>query len=293
MKDGLFAILFSIPAFLLYFVFLIIPIAGALYYSLMQWSVVGAERFVGFNNFVNLLRSAAFWQVTYNTIVLIALHFVVQIPLAFGLSYMLYRTSQGFRTFRAVLFIPTIISATIIGLMFRLILNADMGPVNKLLRMIGLGLLAKNWLTDNTFVLLVVSLVVAWQYIGYQMAIILAGIQGIPEDVIDSSTIDGASSGRLFFSIVLPMIKGTVVVSFIVLVTGCLKSFEHSFIMTAGGPGLSSMYLMVYMYQLAYLKFDMGTGSAVGVVIIVLAVLSIQIMNRLFYGKGTDVLQRR
>jgi raffinose/stachyose/melibiose transport system permease protein len=285
-----FAILFSLPAFVVYLFFLIIPMIGTFYYSTIHWSGFTNKVFVGLQNFKILFSSREFWWILYNTFVLIGFHLIVQLPLAFGLSYLLYRTRQGFRAFRAILFLPTIISATVVGLMFAIMLNGDVGPVNKILHTIELGSLARNWLADKTLVLNSVSMVIVWQYIGYQMAIILAGMQGIPEEIIESAIIDGASSIRLFFNIILPMIKGTIQVSLIVLITGCLKAFEHSYIMTWGGPGTASTYLTVYMYKLAYLKNDMGGGSAIGVVIIVIALLSIQIMNKLFYGKNKELL---
>ncbi len=278
-----FAIVFALPALIVYLIFLIVPMAGTVYYSTMQWSGVTEKSFCGLENYKELFISGEFWQVVYNTFILIGLHMIVQLPLAFGLSYLLYRTSQGFRVFRAILFIPTVISATVIGLMFTLMLNADIGPINKLLSAAGLSGLAKNWLSDKTLALFSVSLTVVWQYIGYQMAIILAGMQGVPEEIVESATIDGASSPRLFFNIILPMMKGTVQISLIVLITGCLKAFEHSYIMTWGGPGSASTYLAVYMYRLAYLKSNMGGGAAVGVVIILMALASVQVLNWIYY----------
>lgn len=278
-----FAIAFALPALIVYLAFLIVPMTGTFYYSAMQWSGITQKSFCGLGNYKMLFTSKEFWQVVCNTLVLIGMHMVVQLPLAFGLSYLLYRTSQGFRAFRAILFIPTVISATVIGLMFTLMLNADIGPVNKLLNAVGLSGLAKNWLSDKTLALFSVSFTVVWQYVGYQMAIILAGMQGVPEEIVESATIDGASSPRLFFSIILPMMRGTVQISLIVLITGCLKAFEHSYIMTWGGPGSASTYLSVYMYRLAYLKSNMGGGAAVGVVIILMALASIQVLNWIFY----------
>lgn len=230
--------------------------------------------FVGVANFRTLFaRTSEIYTVLYNTAILILLHVLIQIPMALVVSFLLYRTTQGFRFFRGVYFIPTVIAGTCIGLMFSVLLNADIGPVNAVLNQIGLHALAKKWLSDPTWALYCVSLVTVWQYVGYHVTLLLAGMQTIPDENIESATIDGASSLQIFLRIIIPSLKGILKVCILFSVTGCLKQFDQTFIMTWGGPSYSSTFLTIFMWKTAYLKGALGMSTSIAVVIIVLALM--------------------
>jgi raffinose/stachyose/melibiose transport system permease protein len=275
-----FAVLFSAPATILYTVFLIVPLVGVLAISLTKWNGAGSMRFIGIDNFKALFAPGSdIYTVSYNTMILIVLHLLIQIPMALAVSYLLYRTTRGFRFFRGVYFLPTVIAATCIALMFSILLNGDIGPFNKVLDAIGLHAIAKNWLSDPTWVLYSVSLITVWQYTGYHVTLMLAGMQLVPEEVIESATIDGASSTRIFFDIMIPLVKNIIKVSLLFCLTGCLKQFEHAFIMTWGGPGISSTFLTILMYKTAYLKGDLGLSASIALMIIVPALLFYKGLN--------------
>lgn len=282
MSDVRFSILFSLPSTVIYTCFMIVPLIGVVYYSLTQWSGAGEPKYIGFNNFLFLFHSSDFWIIIKNTGILIFLHMLIQIPAAIFLAYVLLRTKRGFRFYRGIFFLPMIISATVIGLMFSLILNADVGSLNAILRGIGLESLAKNWLSDPKIVVFAVSLTLVWQYIGYHMSVILAGMQSLSEEIVESAVIDGANNFKLCTCIILPQIKGVIQVSVMFCFTGCLKAFEHSFIMTWGGPGVRSTFLAVHMYKLAYFSSELGKGCAVAVIIVISALLLTKISNLVF-----------
>ena len=151
-RDKCFGALFSIPALLLYTSFMIAPIFFTAYFSFTEWSGAGPVKFIGLTNFTNMFRDSDFHIVAKNTGILLLLHLLIQIPVAVFFAYLLYRTREGFRFFRAVYFFPTVISATVIGLMFCVFLNGDVGPVNLLLRRLSLSPLAMNWLSDTRLV---------------------------------------------------------------------------------------------------------------------------------------------
>ena len=180
---------------------------------------------------------------------------------------------------------PTVISATVMGLMFSILLNSDIGPVNVILHSLGMDWAVKNWLTDPKIVIFSVSLVLVWQYIGYHMSVILAGMQSLSKEIIESATIDGANCWQLCMRIVLPQIKDVLQVSVLFCVTGCLKAFEHSFIMTWGGPGVNSTYLAVYMYKSAFFNSELGKSSAISVVIVACALVLYKICTMVFSSK--------
>jgi raffinose/stachyose/melibiose transport system permease protein len=284
-KNGMLSFFFTLPAFSLYSLFMILPIVMSFYYAMTIWDGAGDKQFVFLQNFQNLIMDSSYWKVVTNSLTLIGLHLLIQTPLALLFSFLLYRTLKGLRFFRSVFFLPTIIAASVIGLMFSLMLNSDMGPVNALLGQAGLDSLKKNWLSDSRYVLYTVSLTMVWQYIGYHMAILLAGMQSISEEVIDAATIDGTSEFGLFFRIVLPLIKDVLQVSLILSITGCLKAFDHAYIMTWGGPGIQSSYLALYMFKTAFLQSNLGTGTAIAITILLFAFIFTRLVNFLFYGR--------
>jgi len=276
----IFAILFSAPAAIIYTLFLIIPLVGVIAISLTKWNGAGPMQFTGFANLKALFASDSdMYKVLYNNMILIVLHLLIQIPMALIVSFLLYRTTQGFRFFRGVYFLPSVIAATCIALMFSIMLNGDIGPVNKVLNTIGLHSLAKNWLSDPNWALYSVSLITVWQYIGYHVLLMLAGMQSVPEEVIESATIDGASSIAIFFNIMIPLIKNVLKISLLFSITGCLKQFDQTFIMTWGGPGDSSTFLTIFMWKTAFLKGSLGMSTSIALVIIVLALLFNKSLN--------------
>jgi raffinose/stachyose/melibiose transport system permease protein len=282
------AVSFSAPAIVIYTVFMILPIFVSLYISLQKWDGANAMSFVGLGNFIGLVKDAEFWVTFKNTIVLLAMSVALQIPIAFFLAYLLYRTPRYMKVFRAIYFMPAAIAATVIGVMFSLLLNADLGPLNFILKSIGLGSIAKNWLSDRNTVLYVTCGVMIWQFIGYHMVIILAGMQSIPEELLEAASIDGAPSRRILFGIVVPLCKDMLQICFILAVVGSFKSFDVPYIMTWGGPGMSSTFLAIYMFKVSFLKSSIGMGTAVGIVILLLALVGTRLVNRLFYGRDPD-----
>lgn len=281
-NDAVFSTLFSLPSVVLYIVFMILPLIFVIYLSFTQWTGAGNINFIGLENYKFLFTYPDFWIIMRNTGILIALHVLLQVPLAVLIAFLLYRTRQGFRFFRAVYFMPSIISGTVIGLMFSVLLNSDIGPINSILRSIGLGSMAKSWLSDPKIVIYTVSLIMIWQYIGYYMVIILAGMHSISEEIIESAQIDGVNSMQLAFHIVLPQIKPVLEVSYVFCLTGCLKAFEHAFITTWGGPGVASTNLALYMYKMAFSTSELGKGATVAVIIVIGALVLTRITGIIF-----------
>ena len=280
--DVAFSTFFSLPSVLLYIVFMILPLIFVIYLSFTQWTGAGDINFVGVANYQFLFNYSDFWQIMRNTGVLILLHVCFQIPLAALVAFLLFRTKQGFRFFRAVYFLSSIIAATVIGLMFSVLLNSDIGPINSILRSMGLNWMAKSWLSDPDIAMYTVTFIQVWQYIGYYMAIILAGMQSISDEVIESALIDGVNSRQLAWHIVFPQIKPVLEICFIFCLTGCLKSFEHAFITTWGGPGVASTTLALYMYKLAFSSSELGKGATIAVIIVIGALVLTRITGAVF-----------
>lgn len=281
-EDKFFSFLFVTPTFLLYAAFIIVPILYSIYYSMTKWDGVGAKKFIGLNNFKSLIENPDYWLTFTNSLQVIVLSLIIQIPLGLFFAYLVYNTRKGFKFFRSVIFLPVVIAPAAVGLMFLLFFNGELGPLNKLFSDLGLPFLERNWLSDSKTVLYAVMFPMIWQYIGFYFVIFLAGLQSIPEQIFESAKMDGASSIAVFFKLVVPILRDIIQVCIILCVTGSLKAFDHPYIMTWGGPGVRSSYLAVYMFRTAFTENLLGEGTAIAITILAFALVFTYLFNRFF-----------
>lgn len=273
--------LFLAPVILIYTAFIFIPMVMSLYYSSTEWNGVTEKVFIGLQNYKSLFGDKDFWDVFLNTIKLVVITLVVQIPMGLILAYLLYSKTKGMKIYRTIYFLPVVIAPVAIGLMFTLFYNSEIGMFNHILKIIGLKGLQRNWLSDTHTLLYAVMAPQVWQYIGLYVTIFLGALQSIPEELIESAQIDGANKISTFFYVVLPQITEFTFICILLSVTGSLKSFDHSWIMTGGGPGVRSAYLGVFMYKTAFVNSDFGMGSAITITIIAISLIITVIFNKL------------
>jgi len=272
-KDNIFAFFFILPVFAVYTCFLILPMISSAFYSLNEWNGVADKIFIGMGNYKTLIASSDYWITFWNTLKLVIVTLAVQISLGLLIAYLLYNKMKGLKIFRTIYFLPVVIAPVAIGLMFSLFYNSEIGIFNRLLEAVGLDSWNKNWLSDQGVLLGAVIAPQAWQYIGMYITIFIAALQSVPEELVESAQIDGANNRQRFFHIIVPQMGYFIEISMILCVTGALKSFDHSWIMTNGGPGVRSAYLGVYMYKTAFVNSDFGLGSAISVTIVSLALI--------------------
>ena len=275
-------LVFVLPALLIYSYFIIYSIANTGFYSLTQWNAISEPKFVGLKYYAGFLADKDFQMVFKNSILNVIISLMIQIPAGLLGGYLLYRTRKLYRLYRFLIFIPVVLSASAIALLFTLVFNSEFGPVNALLDFIGQGGLKHSWLSDANVVFYVVMIPMTYQYIGLYVIIQLSGMQSISEDVIESATIDGASSFRIFWNVVMPMQKSITMMCAVLIVSGCFKAFEHSYIMTWGGPGYSSSFLGVYMYTETFVKGNYGKGSAIAMIILAGTLICTLVVQRIF-----------
>ncbi len=281
-------VLFLAPVFLVYTVFVFIPMLLSLYYSTTDWNGVTQKVWIGLQNYKELFANKDFWLVFMNTMKLVVVTLVVQIPMGLILAYLLYSKTKGMKIYRTIYFLPVVIAPVAIGLMFTLFYNSEIGIFNHILKTIGLGSLQKNWLSDANTLLYAVMAPQVWQYIGLYVTIFLGALQSIPEELIESAQIDGAGRINAFFHVILPQITEFTFICILLSVTGSLKSFDHSWIMTGGGPGVRSAYLGVFMYKTAFVNSDFGMGSAITIGIIAVSLMITVIFNMLTKMRSDD-----
>ncbi len=261
------AVLFSVPGFLIFTIFMLLPIFLSFYYSFTNWSG-GDVTFIGLKNFREMFTSSEYHIAIKNTFFFVALSLFVKVPIAAVLAFLLYRTVRGYKVFRTVIFLPVIIAPIAIGMMFSILLNADIGPVGQFFRNIGLKQFDIVWLSNPKYVLWAVCIPQIWSNIGLHVTLFLAGMQSVSEDVIESAKIDGATSGIIFRKIMLPLITEISQVSIIMTITGALKSFGIPWAMTTGGPGNASTFFSILMFTKAFEESRFGYASAVSIMIL-------------------------
>ncbi len=278
-------IAFLLPVFVIYTAFLFVPLVQTAFYSLTEWNGITEKVFVGIKNYTDLFQNSDYWMVFWNTIQLVVITLLIQIPVGVLLAYLLYSKTRGMKVYRTIFFLPVVIAPVAISLMFSLFYNSEIGVFNKILEMIGLGAFQTNWLSDTNTLLYAVMAPQVWQYIGLYVTIFLGALQSVPRELIESAEIDGAGRVRILFHVVLPQTVNFTNICIILCITGSLKAFEHSWIMTGGGPGVRSSYLGVYMYKTAFVNSDFGTGSAITMTIVALSLVITMIVNAVFSRK--------
>jgi lactose/L-arabinose transport system permease protein len=252
--------IFISPFFLLFAIFTFYPIVYSLVLSFNQWSS-GEMTFVGFQNFTRLLTDPIFWKSLSNT----GIYLIIQVPLMLFLAAVLaiMVNSQALRFkafFRLAFFLPAVIDLVTYSIVFSLIFHENNGLINQLLQWIGIGPI--NWVTDGFWAKVLIIIVITWRWVGYNMVIILAALQSIPNDLYESAKLDGAGIFATFRYITIPMLKPILLFCSILSTVGTLQLFAEPLILTRGGPNSETISVMLYIYNTAFSSFDFGLASA-------------------------------
>ena len=269
----IYILIFLLPALILFCGVLIAPIGSSVYYSLFNWKGVGAKMdFIGLANYKELFtsNSIGFWKALLNSLLLAALSVFIQLPLALALALVLGKKIKGERVFLSVYFMPVLISTVVIGQLWLKIYNPDYGILNVFLRAVGLESLAKIWLGTKETALGSVFVPVLWQYVGYHMLLLYAGVKSVPPELREAAMLDGATDAQVNRYIVLPYIKPIIRISVIFAVTGSLKSFDLIYVLTNGGPMHATEVPSTLMISMLFKRTRFGMGSAIVVMLIVL-----------------------
>lgn len=266
-------IVFLLPALILFCGVLIAPIGASVFYSFFDWKGPGFPKtFVGFENYAELFSSNAigFMKALRNSLLLAALSVFLQLPLALALALTLGKKIKGERAFLSVYFMPVLISTVVIGQLWLKIYNPDYGILNVFLRSIGLEKWTRIWLGEKATALAAVFVPTLWQYVGYHMLLLYAGVKSVPTELREAARLDGATDGQVNRYIVLPYIKPILRVSVIFAVTGSLKSFDLIYVLTNGGPLHATEVPSTLMINMLFLRNRYGMGSTIAVMLILL-----------------------
>ena len=275
LQDRMTIMIFLLPALALFLIFLVYPIFQSVYYSLFSWKGFGpAVDFIGLDNFKRILTDRIFLKAVGNGLLIVVLSLIIQLPLALALALMMGRSLRGRAFFRTVFFMPYILSEVITGIMWMILYNPNpnRGFINAILTLIP-GIKAIPWLGNTSTVLMAIFVVLTWKFFGFHMLLYLAGLQNIPPEIEEAALIDGVNNRQMITHITIPLIGSTIRTSVYLSVLGSLQVFALVWIMTKGGPVNASEVMSTYMYRFSFVRFQLGYGSAVAVVMLLISLV--------------------
>jgi ABC-type sugar transport system permease subunit len=280
-KNRLFWVaLFLLPALMIYIVFQIMPLLGALYFSVMDWNGIAGSKinFVGLRNFFDAFSSHDFMLALKNMLKMVVFSVVFHTPIALLLAVALNTKCKGYRIFKILYFVPTVFPLSAVGLMWYFVFMPT-GALNALLNMIGKEQMMTPWLVNSNTAMNSIIFVNVWAGIGYYMVILLAGLTTIPLEIYDASAIDGANTIETFFQITVPMLKSTISMCILMDIIGSVKVFDLVYAMTGGGPNGLTNLPTTLLYNEAFKYKHNGLGSAIGVIIFVICLIGTLFSN--------------
>jgi raffinose/stachyose/melibiose transport system permease protein len=263
------------PALVVFLAFVIFPVVMAAYYGFFSWQGYGAPTdFVGLRNYITIVQDPTFQEALAHNGLIVVVSLVLQGPAAILLALLLNRKLRGQSLIRVLIFVPYVISEVVVGTGWSLMLQTN-GALNGLLEKIGLGSLTQDWLSNPDIAIWTLMVILTWKYVGFAVILFLAGLQGIPEELSEAASIDGASFWQIQRSITLPLLAPTLRIWAFLSIIGALQLFDLVYIIwgqyVASTAGTSTM--ATYMVANGRNAGNYGYGNAVAVVLFLISLV--------------------
>ncbi|MEU4114183.1 sugar ABC transporter permease [Kitasatospora sp. NPDC028055] len=267
----------ALPAAVFFLLFAFVPLALVAVLSFTSWDGIGEPHFNGLDNWTSLFDDPVMLQSVWTTLLLTALGVAVQTPVSILIGVWAAGHQRNRAVLSAIYFVPLLLSATAVSVVWRAVLDPNFGVPAQLTWLFGDG----NLLGTKGGAIAVLTFVGVWQYTPLHALLYQGGARAIPQVLYQAAAIDGAGRVRQFFHITLPQLRNTIITSVILMVVGGLTTFDTVLILTQGGPGTDTTVTAYYMYQKAFKGFEFGPGSAVALVLVVVATLISLVLVRL------------
>ncbi|MGC9512633.1 MAG: carbohydrate ABC transporter permease [Fidelibacterota bacterium] len=271
--------LMSLPYILYFLLFVGFPLVFSFILIFHKWNVITPMEWVGLRNFIRLFQDKLFFQSILNTLKFLVIHIPLQIVVALLLAILLNQKIKARGFFRAVYFLPVIVSGVVITLLWRQLYAYDSGLLNILLTKLGLPRIP--WITHPDWAMPSIAIMATWKNVGLYIVLFLVGLQGIPRYLYEAAEIDGARPIQQFFFITLPALNSTIVLVIILSTIGGFSLFIEPFVMTGGGPVNSTLSAMLYIYNQAFYFGHMGYAATLGFFFAVIVLLVVLIQKKL------------
>ena len=265
---------FVAPALAALAVFFVVPVAGALAMSFTDFDIYALAdlanlRFVGLENYIRLLHTPLFWQALFNTVYFVVLGVPLSIAASLGAALLLHSRFARFKAvYRTALFAPVVTTLVAVAVVWRYLLHTRYGWLNYALGAVGIGPI--DWLGDPHWAMPAIVLLSVWKNFGYNMIILLAGLQAIPTDLYEAARIDGASAWRQLRDVTLPALAPVLLMVSILTMAGHFQLFAEPYVMTQGGPAQRTITVLYFMYDEGFKWWSLGSASAVAFVLFVI-----------------------
>jgi raffinose/stachyose/melibiose transport system permease protein len=274
-----------VPALTLFGLFFIVPNIANLFLGFTDWTIyyLYEIKFNGLYNLKTLFSEETFWIALKNTLFFTLVTVIAKLFGAFLLAALISRKARFNNYLRAVLFMPVMISGMVVGIIFVAIYNPQSGIINSFLRSVGLGALAREWLVDAKYAMTCICVMEIWQWLGFHMAVFVAGIQSIPEEYFEAATIDGANSFQRMMRITVPLIVPSFSVNFVFSLISGVKVFTQVFSTTGGGPADATQVFGTFLYKNfsdGLLGYSASVGLVMTLVILVITMASLPILRK-------------
>ena len=265
-----------LPYVLFFLAFVAYPLVFSLILVFHRWNIVTPMEWIGLKNFGRLFQDPLFLKSIVNTLFFLAIHIPLQIVVALGFAVLLNGKIRGRGFFRALYFLPVVVSGVVVTILWRQLYGFDNGLLNVMLRWFGADPLP--WLTDARLAMPSIAIMATWKNVGIYIVLFLAGLQSIPQELYDAADVDGAPPVSKFFRITLPMLNPTVMVVIVLSTIGGFSLFIEPYVLTGGGPMQSTLSGMLYIYNQGFYFSHMGYAATLGVVYaaIILGVVLLQ-----------------
>ncbi|MFD0783300.1 carbohydrate ABC transporter permease [Micromonospora azadirachtae] len=263
----------TLPAVIVYVMFVLVPMGFAVYYSLFRWRGIGPPTdYVGFDNYVLAFQDPIFLDALRNNAIIVVGSLVVQGPIALAVALLLNRRFRGRAVFRLIVFVPYVLAEVTAGIMWKLLLT-DNGTVDALMRSLGLGSLVRAWLADLDIVIWTMLFVLTWKYVGFAIILLLAGLSNVPPELTEAAAIDGASWWQTQRHVMLPLLGPTFRIWMFLSMIGSLQAFEVIWVTSV--PAVRSLgasaTMATYMVDNGFFARLWGYGNAVAVILFVIS----------------------
>lgn len=289
LRNPLVFILFVIPALSLFFVFFIYPIFSSIYYSFTSWNGVSdTVKYTGLDNFKKALGDDRFWVSVKNNGWFILFSVFIQVPLIVFFSLLIANVKKLKGLYKTAVFMPSIMSTAVIGILWGFIYEPNIGLFNKLLGLFGVEPI--YWLSDERFAMLSILITNAWQWTGFYIVMVLAAILSIPSELDEAAAIDGATGFQRATRITLPLIVPIISVVIMLSIAGAMKAADIVIVMTKGGPAGSTEVMATYMIKYAITNFKYGYGNTIAVLIFVFTLI-VTVVYQLLFNRRSERIE--
>lgn len=289
LRNPLIYVLFILPAFILFLAFFIYPVFTAVNNSFTSWNGISKTvHYIGFDNYVQAFNDLAFWKSVRNNVYFILFSCFIQVPLIIIFSLLIANVKRFKGLYKTAVFMPSIMSTAVIGILWGFIYNPDFGLANEVLGLFGVS--PVYWLSDKNWAMISILITNAWQWTGFYIVMVLAAILSIPKELDEAAAIDGATGFQRATKITLPLIMPIVSVVIMLSIAGAMKAADIVLVMTKGGPAGSTDVMATYMIRYAITSFRHGFGNSIAVLIFVFTII-ITVLYQVLIAKRTERIE--